>query len=281
MIVFSDTCFSKDNVPDGLELHIHYFVNQCYQTQSDAEKYGVELKHRIAKAIEKKPYSVNIEFIPHIIKNDSGDIRKGAVAFVEKYEKLIKGQDVSNRETKRQLINKFVAEENISESALLLAYYYTKYGEYPLVDASDNIDPSFYNNVIILVGSSGRDALRMINDQGVPHMAIFLHGVPITYSEFSSFININHIKVVNFYCDEKAPFLGYDVTSAAKLNDEYQRYNLYLKDTDDMYILGEKNSKVTKFIIEAEAAVYIFRPFWTLQRYLSLRLDTGSGQCFG
>jgi len=254
ILIFSDTCFSKDNLPNILELHIHYFVNQCYQTKGDAEKYGAELKKRIAKAIEKKSYPVNVEFITHVIKNDSGDIRQGATVLVEKYEKLINGQNISDREVKHRLIDKLITEEKIPESALLLAYYYTKYGEYPLLDASSKIDPSFYNNVMILIGSSGRDVLRMINEDGVPHMAIFLHGVPITYSEFSSFINVNHIKVVNFYCDEKAPFLGYDVTSAAKLNDEYQRYNLYLKDTDDMYTLGEKNSKVTKFIIEAEAA---------------------------
>ena len=36
-----------------------------------------------------------------------------------------------------------------------------------------------------------------------------------------------------------------------------------------------------KFSSEGDVIVYIFRPFWTLQRYLSLRLDTGSGQCFG
>ncbi len=208
ILIVSNTCFSKDEVPDNLELHIHYFVNQCYQTKSDAEKYGVELKRRIAKAIEKKPYPVNVEFIPHIVKNYNGDIRQGATAIVEKYEKLINGQNVSDREVKRRLIDNLVTEEKIPESALLLAYYYTKYGEYPLLDASDNIDPSFYNNVMILVGSSGRDALRMINEQGIPHMAIFLHGVPITYSEFSSLININHIKVVNFYCDEKAPFIA-------------------------------------------------------------------------
>ena len=32
---------------------------------------------------------------------------------------------------------------------------------------------------------------------------------------------------------------------------------------------------------QAEVTVYIFRPFWTLRRYLSLRLDTGLGHCFG
>jgi len=30
-----------------------------------------------------------------------------------------------------------------------------------------------------------------------------------------------------------------------------------------------------------EAMVYIFRPFGTLRRYLSLRLDTALGHCFG
>jgi len=33
--------------------------------------------------------------------------------------------------------------------------------------------------------------------------------------------------------------------------------------------------------IDLDNLVYIFRPFWTLRRYLSLRLDTGLGRCFG
>jgi len=253
-LICSNECFSKENLSSTVELHIHYFVNQCYQTKDDAEKYGDELKKSLGKFAKKKPYPVNIEFIPHIIKNNNGDIREGATKVVEKYEKLIEGQNVSDREIKSQLIKKFVIDQNISESSLLLAYYYIKYGEYPLLDETSKIDPSFYNNVIILIGSSGRDALRMINEGGVPHMAIFLHGVPITYNEFPSLININHIKVVNFYCDEKVPFLGYDMTGATKLNDAYQRYNIFIEKTDDIYTLSEKNSSATKFMIEAEAA---------------------------
>lgn len=44
---------------------------------------------------------------------------------------------------------------------------------------------------------------------------------------------------------------------------------------------GGSSETFSLLFIVGLVVMYIFRPFWTLRRYLSLRLDTALGHCFG
>ena len=238
----------RNQQKEQLELLTHYFVNESYQTVDDVREYGKNLQKTIDELSKDKPYRIKLRFYLHLMRNMPSSIHSKAVEIIMKYDNFVKDKNLIDYAKKKELISKFVEQENLSELGLLKSYFLIKYNETVPSEFDFNYrEDEWIGSFMIMIGLSGREALNFIVQKNATPIILSLHQVPLLDGDVAILDRLDIFNILNIYNDKNSPGIGYNVSRK-----DMQRYNLFLEGDQNVCMIYD-NEKVSRFLINLEA----------------------------